>query len=67
MSKYGGVSGKTNIMTSRSCMHKLIAKFILEKDTSQDFNLTSDEMRYVYNVEKAMLLPPTTLAKTIAQ
>ena len=67
MSKYGGVSGKTNIMTSRSCMHKLIAKFILEKDTSQDFNLTSDEMRYVYNVEKAMLLPPTAPAKTIAQ
>ena len=59
ISRYAGVSGKTDIEISRSCLKKVIAKFLLEEEASAEFVLTDEEMSYVYDVNEAMLNPPS--------
>jgi hypothetical protein len=59
ISRYGGVSGKTDIDISRSCLQKVIAKFLLKEEGTTEFDLTEEEMSYVYDVNEAMLNPPS--------
>ena len=56
--KHAGVSGETDIEISRSCLEKLVAKFLLKDRASKDVDLTSEEMSYVYQVDEKMLNAP---------
>lgn len=56
--KYAKVSGETDISISRSCLEKLIVKFLLKSDAPPISELTEEERSYVYNVDKSMLNAP---------
>ena len=56
--RYGGVSGKTDVTISRSCLEKLIVKFLLKNQAPSEIDLTNEEKNYVYKVNEAMLNPP---------
>ena len=58
VASYAGVTGKTSIGVSRTCLEKLIMPFLLESGTPACFGLTTEEKKYVYNVNEAMLRPP---------
>ena len=58
IAKYSNVSGNTDISISRSCLEKLIAKFLLANEAPDNIDLTIEEKSYVYNVNKNMLNAP---------
>ena len=58
MAKYANVSGKTEISISRSCLEKLITKFLLKDEAPLIVELTEEERSYVYDVDKKMLNAP---------
>ena len=58
VASYAGVTGKTSIGVSRTCLEKLIMPFLLESGTPACFGLTTEEKKYVYNVNEALLRPP---------
>ena len=58
MAKYANVSGKTDIAISRSCLEKLITKFLLKDEAPLIVELTEEERSYVYDVDKKMLNAP---------
>ena len=58
MAKYANVSGKTDISISRSCLEKIITKFLLKDEAPLIVELTEEERSYVYDVDKKMLNAP---------
>ena len=58
LEKYANVSGETDISISRTCLEKLIAKFLLKDEAPLIVELTEEEKSYVYDVDKKMLNAP---------
>jgi len=58
LSSFAGISGKTSITISRTCLEKLIMKFLSSNKTTMSYELTNEENGYVYNVNSKMLNPP---------
>ena len=58
IAKYANVSGDTDISISRSCLEKLITKFLLKDQAPPIMELTEEESSYVYHVDEKMLNAP---------
>ena len=58
MARYGGASGKTDLSTSRLCLEKLVAQFLLKNESPPELELTNEERKYVFKVNPEMLIPP---------
>jgi len=58
LGNYGKVSGETDISISRSCLEKLIGKFLLKDEAPLIMELTEEESEYVYDVDEKMLNAP---------
>ena len=58
LEKYANVSGETDISISRTCLEKLITKFLLKDEAPLIVELTEEEKSYVYDVDKKMLNAP---------